>query len=227
MKNHGKKVGKYQVSSDLGEYDLDVRLDVAKEKFTILVPRAPGEPLGDDYVVVSEATLGDTKEAVKRMVRDRDVVGFRDVIEYSGPGESRWSDDGDSINFGFRVARVSLSLDRWKKPLLEKEIVVDPDGAIRERESTFSGEPYPPQKYSDNYSHSMPYTTERWRKCEAIKAAVAELRRRLVDLLGDADAAGNKLDAIPALPWLLGAIDRDPQPEHGPDCSCSAGPGED
>ena len=83
MANHGKKVGKFSVSTVLTEYDLDVRLDMEQNVFTILVPRNPGEPVntklgrGVNYDSFSGSTLAEVKKDVEAFLAARGCDGVR------------------------------------------------------------------------------------------------------------------------------------------------------
>jgi len=196
MKPAGKKVGKFDVSTSLGEYRLDVRLDVEKNVFLIYVPEAPGVQESDRsgyQEAVRAATLEELKKSIKDLLIKRDalLVNFDDVIEYSfevsSSGQRR-------IGFDFRVARVSQSKDRWGHPLLEIVVDVDEEGRISVTED-HSGEPYPMQKHHQSMDYSMPYSAERWRKCRQIREGLADLGDALQTLLAE-DGAGDRLDAL-------------------------------
>jgi len=196
MRPAGKKVGKFCVSTQLGEYQLDVRLDVERSIFLIYVPPAPGIVSNDrsDYLeVVRAPTLEELKKSVKELLVKRDVTKFEDVIEYSFevPGQR---DRDLRIGFDFRVARVSESRNKRGSALLEILIEVDEEGEIHVRKD-LDGEPYPMQKHHYSLDHSMPYTASRWRKCRQIRDGIAALGEALQELLAE-DGVGDRLDAI-------------------------------
>jgi len=89
MSNHGKKVGKFRVSTVLARYDLDVRLDMEQNVFTILVPRNPGEPVntklghGINYDSFSGSTLVEFKK------RQRIIVPYATSRSFRQPSTTR------------------------------------------------------------------------------------------------------------------------------------------
>ena len=207
MANHGKKVGKFSVTTVLAKYDLDVRLDMEQNVFTILVPRNPGDTVntklgrGINYDAFSGPTLRDVKGEVEAFLTARDVTEFKDVIEYNYLGSVRnnsYSEVENSVGFDFRVARVSAVKHGDGKPKLEIRIDVDEVGCIAI--AHWGEETCKPQAHSQEYDNSIPFTVKRWQKCCAIKDGIARIGKMLSDLFGkgDDEAAGS-LDSRPLL----------------------------
>ena len=211
MANHGKKVGKFSVSTVLAKYDLDVRLDMDQNVFTILVPRNPGEPVntklgrGVNYDSFRGSTLAEVKKDVEAFLAARDVTEFVDVIEYNHLGSSKnnsYREVEDSVGFDFRVARVSAVKHGDGRPKLE--ISVDVDDAGRITIGDWFGEPCKPQAHSREYDSSIPFTAGRWQRCCAIRDGLAEIGRMLTELFSEGgDGTAGRLDVC-----RLDALDR-------------------
>jgi hypothetical protein len=206
--SHGKKIGKFKVTTVLAEYDLDVRLDMEGNQFVILVPGSPGEAINPsnrrnmaNYDSFKAPTLGEAKEAARAFLVSRDTTDFIDVIEYtcSCPGIKTYhsTDSENRVGFDFRVARVSVAQDKIGRPKLEIPVEVDGDGKIAV--SVSFGETCKPHSHQWKHDQSMGFTVDRWRKCRAIEDGIASLGKMLANLLGpDGNEVGAKLDAIDA-----------------------------
>lgn len=211
MANHGKKVGKFSVSTVLTEYDLDVRLDMEQNVFTILVPRNPGEPVntklgrGVNYDSFSGSTLAEVKKDVEAFLAARDVTEFADVIEYNHLGSSKnssYREVENSVGFDFRVARVSAVKHGDGRPKLEISVDVDDAGHITTAD--WFGEPCKPQAHNREYDSSIPFTVGRWQRCCAIRDGLAEIGRMLTELFSEGgDGTAGRLDVC-----RLDALDR-------------------
>jgi hypothetical protein len=211
----GKKVGKYCVETVLASYDLDVRLNMEGAEFTIHVPHRPGEkaavtPHGPNYETFSSKSLDELEGRVKEYLVSRDTTTFEDVIEYNlidSHGYRSLSETDNDVGFDFRVARVSLAKDRNGRPKLEISLDVDGDGCLSVAD--WCGKLASPQAHQFRFCHSMPYTADRWRKCCAIRSGIADLRKRLTDLLGEGgDKAACRLDGVEDKSPLLAEVKR-------------------
>lgn len=170
MRNIGKRIGRFQTSTVLGIYDLDVYFDVRDSLFTVLVPAAPEATVVKSDPKTWEAfkakDLDDIKTRISEFLKGRDTTEFIDVIEYP-VGDASWRHDDErySVHFDFRVARVSVV--GGSRPKLEKYIEVDDAGNITEVcDST--GKPYHARAHHWKFDGRMPFTVERWRKCTAV-----------------------------------------------------------
>jgi hypothetical protein len=66
---------------------------------------------------------------------------------------------------------------------------------------SLGGNPYPVQAHKGHFHHSMPFTVERWRKCQAIRDGIQHLSKLLLELLGNGGAdAAIKLDGAVTRP---------------------------
>lgn len=187
MKLEGKKVGKHAVTTPLHQYDLDVRLVVRTNNFVIYAPN------GRRF---SNPNLATCKQEVEQYLREGDVTSYTDVIEYKLTGlvEFPYKDEA-MAGFDFRVARVSTVLDGHSGcPRLEKDVEVDAGGKVVEHSSLIDGTPYRPSAYRTGYDYSIPFTTERYRKCWALRKAIVGLKAFLKDMLEDDAKAPENLD---------------------------------
>lgn len=203
MRSTGKKVGKFETSTVLGRYSLDVRLDLEGNDFEIRVPEGPdGAPVDPERARRHEsfkaATLAEVKEKVVAYLRGRDVTEFSDVIEYTleGAGERSNFRKADScVGFDFRAARVSASRDRTGSPKLEIPVTVSPDGVLSVAEAFGVARNVRGHVYG--HHSSMPFTVERWKKCCSIKEGILKISEMLGELFGEGgDEAGTRLDAV-------------------------------
>jgi len=211
--SHGKKIGKFKVTTVLAEYDLDVRLDMERDLFVILVPGGPGEEIDPNRLRVHQElfeapTLAEAKAAAKSFLISRDVTEFVDVIEYTWRGleeHSGFGGDTKSISLDFRVARVSVARNKFDEPKLEIPVDIDESGHIAVAEAF--GKPCRPESHNMYHSESVLFTIDRWRKFCAIKDGLTSLGKMLANLLGpDGNEVGAKLDAIGANPLLLAGL---------------------
>jgi hypothetical protein len=207
-----KKIGKFTVTTVLAVYDLDVRLDMERDLFVIVVPGGPGEEIDPNRLRVHQElfeapTLAEAKAAAKAFLLSRDVTEFVDVIEYTwrGSEDSCFSGNTKSIGFDFRVARVSVAQDKHGRSKLEIPVDIDESGHITV--AVAFGTPCRPESHNCHHSESIPFTIDRWRKCRAIKDGLAVLGKMLAELLDkDGDTAAAKLDAIGSNPLLLAGL---------------------
>ena len=199
----GKKVGKFAVVTVLARYDLDVRLDLQTNVFIIVVPNSPdGELITKEgqrsYESFKAPTLDVVKAEVEKFLKERDVTDFVDVIEYNYSGTkeaAHWGSAQNTVGFDFRVARVSIALDRSQRPKLEIPVDIDDSGNITV--SDFFGKACSPQAYRHRHDARLPFSVDRWRKCCAISDGIKTLDRLLFELLGkDGDEGAAKLDAV-------------------------------
>src|SRR5271157_3727030 len=114
MSLNGKKIGKYSVSTVLATYNLDVRLDMERDLFVILVPDSPGDAIVTTYGRLNyksfhSPTLAEAKEEVKTYLNSRDATTFVDVIEYTCRGKDEDTGIVNGVGFDFRVARASVA----------------------------------------------------------------------------------------------------------------------
>ncbi len=207
---YGKVIGNYQESSVLGLYKLELRYDMDREIFIVLVPASPDSKVvvrdSKSFAVVKGKTAEEVKGAVRALIHERDVTDFRDVIEYQLMTEG--VRDDDCVGLSFRVARISTVM--WKgsfssQPRLEIDVHVV-DGKVEPH--TVDGEPVGPHNYvNHHFDQRMPFMSERWRKLEAIRAGISDLKRRLTELLGEEGDAPVKLDLLAAdMRALLGPV---------------------
>ena len=211
MGNHGKKVGKFSVSTVLARYDLDVRLDMETNQFVILVPRNPGEAIntklgrGVNYDMFTDPALAEAKRKAEDFLKSRDVTEFEDVIEYNFFGSERsnhYREVDNSVGFEFRVARVSCARDGNGRPKLEISVDVDDSGCITV--SDWVGQPAVPEAHRSEYDSSIPFTVERWRKCCGIRDGLAAIGKMMTELFSKgSDEAATSLDALRANTPLL------------------------
>jgi len=215
MRLNGKKVGKFQVVTVLATYNLDVRLDMERNIFTIHVPAEPGGTISSDretrnYESFSAPTLDEVKKATGDFLRSRDQTEFVDVIEYTYAGasvdsRSSFAPAQNYVGFDFRVARVSLAVDRSGRPKLEVPVAVDSHGNITV-ETSFGVICGPQAHKWQSFPAFVPFTVERWRKCCVIRDGIIALDKMLFALLGDdGEKAAAKLDAVGSNPLLLTA----------------------
>lgn len=206
MRLTGKKVGKFRVVTVLAEYNLDVRLDMEKNVFTIHVPSSPGGEINTergrrDYESFHAPTLEEVKKSVGEYLHGRDKTDFVDVIEYNYAGTrgdrySHLSSVDNFVGFDFRVARVSTAKTDRGRAKLEIPVEVDEIGNISVEK--VCGEEHGPISHNwTSYPATMAFTVERWRKCCAIRDGIAELDRLLFELLGGEETE-RKLDALRA-----------------------------
>ena len=213
MRLNGKKVGKFVVTTVLATYDLDVRLDMSSNVFTIHVPTSPGavistEPGQRNHESFSATTLDEVKKAAQFFLTERDQTEFVDVIEYNYAGanedrHSHFTSVQNFVGFDFRVARVSLARDRSDRPKLEMPVEIDEMGRISV-ESRYGEELGPQSHRWQAFPSTIPFSVERWRKCCAIRDGIATLDKMLFELLGrDGEQAAMKLDVIGSNPLML------------------------
>jgi hypothetical protein len=211
MSSHGKKVGKFSVSTVLAKYVLDVRLDMETNQFVILVPRNPGEAVntklgrGANYDMFTDPALAEAKRKAEDFLKSRDVTEFEDVIEYNHLGSAKgnhYREVDNSAGFEFRVARVSCARDGNGDPKLEISVDVDDAGCITV--SDWVGQPAVPEAHRSEYDSSIPFTVERWRKCCLIRDGLAAIGKMLTELFGKgSEDAATKLDVLRANTRLL------------------------
>ena len=211
MSDHGKKVGKFSVSTVLAKYDLDVRLDMEDNQFVILVPRNPGEAVntklgrGVNYDMFADPALAEAKRKAEEFLKSRDVTEFEDVIEYNYLGDSKenvYREVDNSAGFEFRVARVSCARDGNGHPKLEISVDVDDSGCITV--SDWAGQPAVPVAHRRKHDNSIPFTVERWRKCCGIRDGLAAIGKMMTELFSKgSDEAATRLDALRANTPLL------------------------
>lgn len=183
MKLEGKKVGTHEVTTPLHQYKLDVRLVVKTNNFVIYAPN------GRRF---SNPNLAACKQEVEQYLREGDVTSYVDVIEYKLPGQVFPLENDAMAGFDFRVARVSTARDgHTERPRLEKVVELDVDGRVVEICSLTNGKPYQPSAYRAGYDYSIPFTTERYRKCCALKEAILGFKAFLKAMLDDERAAEN------------------------------------
>lgn len=211
---YGKKVGKFRAVTVLAEYNLDVRLDMEANVFTILVPETPGEAVSTkrgsrNFEIFRSANLEEVKKNVSEYLFTRDKTDFVDVIEYnySGTRAEKHTHFGalkNQVGFEFCVSRVSVAQTKSGRAKLEIPINVDDHGNISVQ-TGFDENPLGPQSHSwHGHPYSMPFTVERWKKCKAIENGIAALDKLLFELLCG-DDADKKLDLIGGNPLLLPA----------------------
>jgi hypothetical protein len=216
VSTNGKKIGKYSISTVLAQYNLDVRVDMERDLFVILVPDSPGDGIVTihghrNYKIFEAPTLAGVKDAVKAYLNSRDTTTFVDVIEYTcnGIDDTRLpSGTANNVGFDFRVARVSVARDKYNQPKLEIPVDVDEAGGVTVTEAF--GELCRPEAHHYHHESSMPFTPARWRMCRAIRDGIASIGKMLSTLLGeDGDIAGSKLDEIRGSPLLLASLMKD------------------
>jgi hypothetical protein len=223
MRLKGKKVGKFLVVTVLAEYDLDVRLDMEHNLFTIHVPGTPGAVINTehgkrDYESFTAPLLDEAKKKAREYLVARDTTDFVDVIEYSyegaGDRHAHMGQTENFVGFDFRVFRVSKACYYSGRAKLEIPVVVDVAGNISVETDPFSGKERGPESHRfHTYAASIPYTVERWRKCCAIRDGISKLGDLLLDILGDGGAStADKLDAIGDNQLLLSSISRGRSP---------------
>lgn len=209
MRRFGKKMGKFSFETVLARYDLDVRLDVARNQFVILLPNTPGEKADPavspiNYECFSGAILEEVKKTTVEFAKQRDVTEYVDVIEYEchGIGPASYDYRPYEVGFNFRVARVSVACSNRSIPKLEQPVEIDDDGNVTNR--TWNGDPCLPQAHRREFDYSMEFTVERWRKCCAIRDGIEKLNGALRELLGKASEAGKMLDSLGGPLLLVG-----------------------
>jgi len=221
VRSWGKKIGQYDVTSRLGRYVLDVRIDVATNMFSVLVPKSVHESVDPKrcatYDAFSATSLTEVKNAVWEFLEERDVPDFRDVIEYTTVFNDRRVTETIEFEFDFRVVRVQVGDD----PRLSIPVEVSPDGAVEVK--TLDGEPSPIVNYHRKFDKFVPYTAARWRKFTMIKDGLLKLRELLHEALDcEEEEASRRLDALEGAERLLLGGKEDPtnqreEENHGDD----------
>jgi len=104
-----------------------------------------------------------------------------------------------TVGFDFRVQRVSVVDTSYHCPRLEIQIDIDDTGVITVHD--WFGEPSTPQQHQNfGFEQRMPFTVERWRKCQAIRDGIEDLKKCLDELFKD--GAAERLDALKGTPLL-------------------------
>jgi hypothetical protein len=206
----GKVVGKHQHQTVSGWYNLEIRVDVDNDEnpFTVLVPKTPDAKLAVrdpmTFDPISASTLDEVKRAVRTFLNERDTTEYVDVLEYRCGSDSMFDREASTVQFDFRVARVSTVKDRNGDPKLERMVTISEDGKISDY--LWFGEPDTrPRQHASGFHVSMPFTVERWRKMKTIREGIEKLHYMLKDVFDESDA-GARLDSIGGGLNLLGAI---------------------